>query len=122
MFRFLLAISLLLPAISIAAVKYEVTKAEIRPFKSNSFGKGYMGKQTPPQEPGYGVFLNVKVLSNDDAEIMSLLSSDNSPVKIVVCNNEAMKSLLENMYTVSISYYKQDGDLLISLLTNKNSC
>ncbi|HBE9090503.1 hypothetical protein [Serratia fonticola] len=122
MFRFLLSICLLLPAISIAAIKYEVTKAEIRPFISNSFGTGYMGLQTPPKEPGYGVFLNVRLSSNDDAEIMTFLSGDNSPVKVMVCKNEAMKSLLENLYTVSVSYYKQNGDLLISLLANKNSC
>ncbi|WP_336062272.1 hypothetical protein [Serratia sp. 201] len=122
MFKYLMLIILFLSNFSLAEINYKITKAEIKPYTSDSFGSGYMGLQEKPNEPGYGLFYDIKLSSNDDAEIWRFLSDKNSSINTMTCNNKAIKSLLDGLYTINMTFYKENGDVIIGLLTNKNSC
>lgn len=106
--------------IALAGVKYEVVKAEVRPFVSNSFSNGYMGLQEKPTEPGFGVFFEVKALTNNESEVMSLVS--HGDVNDNICGNILFKSLLDALYTVNIKYLDESGREVISTGFNKKSC
>lgn len=122
MLKYSFLIILLLSNFALAEINYKITRAEIKPYISNSFGGGYIGLQEKIKEPGYGLFYDIKLSSNDDSEIMKFLSDKNSSINTMVCDNKAMHSLLDGLYTVNMTFYKSNGDLLISLLTNKKSC
>lgn len=120
--KYLMMLLLLFPLMSNASLKYEIISSEIKPFVSKSFGDGYMGLQQPPQEPGYGLFFTVRVFSTDQKEIIDFLSVDGDGMTKLVCKNNALKSLVDSLYTVNVTYLDQAGDAVIGTMINKNSC
>lgn len=120
MFKLLAIIILMTSTASMASVKYEIVHSEIKPFVSNSFGSGYMGLSGSQKEPGYGLFFDVKIFSGSEQEISEFLS-DNSFTKSV-CNSIAVKSLLNDLYTVNVSYLDPSDRVILNTMINKNSC
>ncbi|EMH4928159.1 hypothetical protein RGJ20_001000 [Serratia marcescens] len=120
MLRKSLLAAIIFSPIAAASVKYEVVKAEVKPFVSNSFSNGYLGLQEKPVEPGVGVFFEVKALTNKESEVMDLVSRGD--VNGNICGNIFFKSLLDALYTVNIKYLDESGREVISTGFNKKSC
>ncbi|CAM7059731.1 hypothetical protein MOMOMM052B1_18910 [Morganella morganii] len=78
-----------------------------------------MGLSPEPEEPGYGIFYNIKILSNDEVEIDKITQSVTHELS---CKNDAIKPLLNKYYTVNFDIYDSNNKLVVKLLTNKVSC
>lgn len=118
MLKKILLLLFVVPIISFAEVRYDISDAQIKPFISKSFGTGYMGLSQEPEEPGYGIFYRIKILS-DEVDIDKVTEN---VIQELSCKNNAVKPLLDEYYTVSFNIYDSNNDFIVSVLANKNSC